>query len=301
VEMVIVGDDCALPPTRGIAGRRGLAGTILVNKVAGAAADAGLPLEEVAEQARHASKFVGTVGVALSVCTLPGQETSDRLGLEQIELGLGIHGEPGAAVIELQPVDVVVSRVLKQILSSETRYVPITSGDRVILLTNGLGATPTMVLMIATRKAVRELQLEYGIATDRVYTGSFMTSLDMQGFSISIMKSDATILQCLDSSTKAPCWPAGTNGDRQKPAKISVPAPPSCAMKSYKMLQQSRELTKEGCILEASIEAGANEIIKIKDSLNEWDSKVGDGDCGTTMYRGAIAILDDMKKMVMEN
>jgi len=68
--------------------------------------------------------------------------------------------------------------------------------------------------MIATRKAVRELQLEYGIATDRVYTGSFMTSLDMQGFSISIMKSDATILQCLDSSTQAPCWPAGTNGNK---------------------------------------------------------------------------------------
>ncbi|XP_004981965.1 putative 3,4-dihydroxy-2-butanone kinase isoform X2 [Setaria italica] len=265
VEMVIVGDDCALPPTQGIAGRRGLAGTILVNKVAGAAADAGLPLEKVAEQARHASELVGTMGVALSVCTLPGQETSDRLGPEQIELGLGIHGEPGAAVTELQPVDVVVTRVLKQILSPETQYVPITRGDRVILLTNGLGATPIMELMIATRKAVRELQLEYGIATDRIYTGSFMTSLDMQG-------------------------------NRQKPAKIAVPAPPSCAMKSDKMLQQSRELTKEGCILEVSIEAGAKEIIRIKDSLNEWDSKVGDGDCGTTMYRGAIAILDDMKK-----
>ncbi|KAK8444300.1 hypothetical protein SEVIR_9G113000v4 [Setaria viridis] len=265
VEMVIVGDDCALPPTQGIAGRRGLAGTILVNKVAGAAADAGLPLEKVAEQARHASELVGTMGVALSVCTLPGQETSDRLGPEQIELGLGIHGEPGAAVTELQPVDVVVTRVLKQILSPETQYVPITRGDRVILLTNGLGATPIMELMIATRKAVRELQLEYGIATDRIYTGSFMTSLDMQG-------------------------------NRQKPAKIAVPAPPSCAMKSDKMLQQSRELTKEGCILEVSIEAGAEEIIRIKDSLNEWDSKVGDGDCGTTMYRGAIAILDDMKK-----
>ncbi|CAL4918733.1 unnamed protein product [Urochloa decumbens] len=153
-----------------------------------------------------------------------------------------------------------------------------------------------MELMIATRKAVRELQLEYGITTDRVYTGSFMTSLDMQGFSISIMKSDTTILQWLDASTKAPCWPAGTDGDRQKPAKVAVPAPPSCAIKSDKMLQQSRELTKEGCILEASIEAGAKEIIRIKDSLNEWDSKVGDGDCGTTMHRGAIAILDDMKK-----
>ncbi|WVZ60301.1 hypothetical protein U9M48_010346 [Paspalum notatum var. saurae] len=296
VEMVIVGDDCALSQNQDIVGRRGLAGTILVNKVAGAAAAAGLPLEEVAEQARHASELVGTMGVALSVCTLPGQGTSDRLGPEQIELGLGIHGEPGTAVTELQPVDVVVTRVLKQILSPETRYVPITRGDRVILLTNGLGATPIMELMIATRKAVRELQLEYGVATDRVYTGSFMTSLDMQGFSISIMKSDTTILQCLDASTKAPCWPAGTSGDRQKPAKIAVPAPPSCAMKSDKVLQQSRELTKQGCILEASIEAGAKEIIRIKDSLNEWDGKVGDGDCGTTMYRGAIAILEDMKK-----
>ncbi|TVU45349.1 hypothetical protein EJB05_04834 [Eragrostis curvula] len=298
VEMVIVGDDCALPPTQGIAGRRGLAGTILVNKVAGAAADAGLLLEVVAEEARHASKLVGTMGVALSVCTLPGQETSDRLGPEQIELGLGLvsfphrvslsaykyneefkHGEPGAAVTELQLVDVVVARVLKQILS------PVS-----------LGATPIMELMIATRKAVRELQLEYGIATDRVYTGSFMTSLDMQGFSLSIMKSDTRILQYLDASTKAPCWPVGTNGGRQKPAKIAVPASSSGAMKSDKMLQQSRELTKQGCILEATIEAGAKEIIRITDSLNEWDRKVGDGDCGTTMHRGATAILEDMKK-----
>ncbi|KAL6843654.1 hypothetical protein ACP4OV_026716 [Aristida adscensionis] len=317
VEMVIVGDDCALPPTQGIAGRRGLAGTILVNKVAGAAADAGLSLEEVAEEARQASELVGTMGVALSVCTLPGQETSARLGPEQMELGLGLHGEPGAAVTELQPVDVVVTRVLKKILSPETQYVPITRGDRAILLTNGydfwldttphflarsevvvtlLGATPIMELMIATRKAVSELQLEYGIATDRVYTGSFMTSLDMQGFSISIMKSDTAILQRLDASTKAPCWPVESDGDRQNPAKIAVPVPSSCAMKSDKMLQQSRESTRQGCILEAAIEAGAKEIIRMTESLNEWDSKVGDGDCGTTMYRGATAILEDMKK-----
>jgi dihydroxyacetone kinase len=90
MEMVIVGDDCALPPPRGIAGRRGLAGTILVHKVAGAAADAGLSLAEVAAEAKHASEVVGTMGVALSVCTLPGQVTSDRLGPKQMELGLGI-------------------------------------------------------------------------------------------------------------------------------------------------------------------------------------------------------------------
>ncbi|RWW23812.1 hypothetical protein BHE74_00005565 [Ensete ventricosum] len=143
--MVLVGDDCALPPPRGIAGRRGLAGTILVHKVfslvpffvAGAAADAGLSLADVAAEAKHASEMVGTMGVALSVCTLPGQVTSDRLGPGLMELGLGIHGEPGAAVVDLQPVDVVVSHVLQQILSLETKYVPITRGSRVVLMING--------------------------------------------------------------------------------------------------------------------------------------------------------------------
>ncbi|CAD6214290.1 unnamed protein product [Miscanthus lutarioriparius] len=295
MEMVIVGDDCALPPPRGIAGRRGLAGTILVHKVAGAAADAGLSLAEVAAEAKHASEVVGTMGVALSVCTLPGQVTSDRLGPRQMELGLGIHGEPGVAVVELQSVDVVVEHVLKQILSQETQYLPITRGCSAVLLVNGLGATPIMELMIAARKAVPELQLVYGIAVDRVYTGTLMTSLDMAGLSITIMKSDDSILKRLDAPTKAPAWPVGSEGNRP-PAKFPVPLPPSPSIKDDEIFAPSQELSKQGCILEAAIEASATAIINLKDSLNEWDSKVGDGDCGTTMYRGATAILEDMKK-----
>ncbi|KAG2546301.1 putative 3,4-dihydroxy-2-butanone kinase [Panicum virgatum] len=295
MEMVIVGDDCALPPPRGITGRRGLAGTVLVHKVAGAAADAGLSLADVAAEAKHASEVVGTMGVALSVCTLPGQVTSDRLSPKQMELGLGIHGEPGVAVVELQPVDVVVEHVLKQILSQETQYLPITRGSNAVLLINGLGATPIMELMIAARKAVPELQLEYGIAVDRVYTGTLMTSLDMAGLSITIMKSDENILKRLDAPTKAPAWPVGSEGNRP-PAKFPVPVPPSPSMKDDEILTQPQELSKQGCILEAAIEASATEIINLKDSLNEWDNKVGDGDCGTTMYRGATAILEDMKK-----
>ncbi|CAH2036110.1 unnamed protein product [Thlaspi arvense] len=216
VETVIVGDDCALPPPRGIAGRRGLAGTILVHKVAGAAAAAGLSLAEVAAEAKRASEMVGTMGVALSVCSLPGQDASDRLGPEKMELGLGVHGEPGAAVVDIQPVDVVVSHVLQQILIPETNYVPITRGNSVVLMVNGLGGTPLMELMIAAGKAVAKLQLEYGLAVDRVYTGSFMTSLDMAGFSISIMKADQSILERLDAPTKAPGWPVGTDAAHQQ-------------------------------------------------------------------------------------
>ncbi|PON97516.1 Dihydroxyacetone kinase [Trema orientale] len=293
IETVIVGDDCALPPPRGIAGRRGLAGTILVHKVAGAAAAAGLSLSEVAAEAKRASEMVGTMGVALSVCTLPGQVTSDRLGPGKMELGLGIHGEPGAAVADLQPVEVVVSHVLKQILSSETNYVPITRGNRVVLMINGLGATPLMELMIASGKAVPQLQLEHGLAVDRVYTGSFMTSLDMAGFSISIMKADQAILQRLDAPTRAPAWPAGVNGGHP-PAKTPVPVPPSRSTKSDESLGRPLQLNQEGQTLEVAIEAAANALINIMDGLNEWDSKAGDGDCGSTMYKGAAAILEDM-------
>ncbi|KAJ4851495.1 hypothetical protein Tsubulata_026245 [Turnera subulata] len=295
VETIIVGDDCALPPPRGIAGRRGLAGTILVHKVAGAAAAGGLSLAEVAAEAKRAAEMVGTMGVALSVCTLPGQVTSDRLGPEKMELGLGIHGEPGAAVADMQPVDVVVSHVLKQILSPETNYVPITRGNRVVLMVNGLGATPIMELMIAAGKAVPQLQLEHGLAVDRVYTGSFMTSLDMAGFSLSIMKADQTILQRLDAATKAPGWPVAVDGNRP-PAKIPVPVPQSRSTKIDESLSRPLQLTEQGQMLEAAIDAATKAIVDLKDSLNEWDSKVGDGDCGSTMSRGATAIMVDMKK-----
>ncbi|XP_062077675.1 putative 3,4-dihydroxy-2-butanone kinase [Humulus lupulus] len=261
--IVIVGDDCALPPPRGIAGRRGLAGMIIVHKVAGAAAAAGLSLALVAVEAKRASEMVGTMGVALSVCTLPSLVTLDRLGPGKMELGLGIHGEPGAAVADLQPVDVVVSHVLNQILSSETNYVPITRGNRVVLMINGLGATPVMELMIASGKAVPKLQLEHGLAVDRVYTGSFMTSLDMAG--------------------------------SHPPPKIPVPVPPSRSTKSDESLGRPLQLSEEGQILEVAIEAAANAVIKIVDSLNEWDSRAGDGDCGSTMYKGAAAILEDLE------
>ncbi|CAN6898166.1 unnamed protein product [Brassica oleracea] len=294
VETVIVGDDCALPPPRGIAGRRGLAGTILVHKVAGAAAAAGLSLEEVAAEAKHASEMVGTMGVALTVCSLPGQATSDRLGPEKMELGLGVHGEPGAAVVDIQPVDVVVSHVLQQILSPETNYVPITRGNSVVLMVNGLGGAPLMELMIAAGKAVPKLQLEFGLAVDRVYTGSFMSSLDMAGFSISIMKADQSILERLDAPTKAPSWPVGTDGNLP-PSKIPVPLPPFQQNKNEESLGRPQELSQQGRILEAAIEAAATVVISLKDSLNEWDGKVGDGDCGSTMCRGATAILEDMR------
>lgn len=198
------------------------------------------------------------------------------------------------AVADIQPVDMVISHVLTKILSPESNYVPISRGNRVIIMTNGLGATPIMELMIASGKTVTKLQLEHGLAVDRVYVGSFMTSLDMAGFSITIMKADESILQRLDAATKAPAWPVGVNGNRPTP-KFPVPMPPSSLKAMNVSSSRPRELSKQGLLLEAAIEAAAKAVIDIKDQLNEWDGEAGDADCGSTLFKGATAILEDLK------
>ncbi|KAL6558128.1 hypothetical protein OROMI_018478 [Orobanche minor] len=198
VEVVIVGDDCAQQPPRGISGRRGSAGTILVHKIAGAAAASGLYLEEVVAEAKRASDMVWTMGVAFSLCTVPGQLNPDYILPSKFELGIGIHGEPGL----IRPLSSrlgskLVSDILKEILSTEN--VTITSDSKVVLVING--------------HAVRELRLKYGHAVERVYTGSFLTSLDMEGFSITVMSADQAILKWLDAPTRAPNWPVAVYGN----------------------------------------------------------------------------------------
>ncbi|GAQ78019.1 hypothetical protein KFL_000060860 [Klebsormidium nitens] len=291
VEMVIVGDDCALPPPRGLAGRRGLAGTLFVHKVAGAAAAEGKSLGDVLAEAQSVAGAVGTMGVALMVCTLPGATPSDRLGAGKMELGLGIHGEPGAAVADVQPVDAIVSHVLQKILDPETQYLKIDRGERVVLMVNGLGATPQMELLIAAGKAVATLQVEYGLAVERVYTGSFMTSLDMAGMSLSVLRVTDRILQRLDAPTRAPAWPSCAGGPRPM---ISVPVPMPSNPTNETAPSRPAELSESGRLLEAAIRAGAEALVDMEQQLNEWDARTGDGDCGTSMRKGAAAVLDDI-------
>eukprot|EP00850_Spirogloea_muscicola_P009124 SM000050S17049 [mRNA] locus=s50:599048:605013:+ [translate_table: standard] len=292
VEMVIVADDCALPPPRGLAGRRGLAGTLFVHKGAGAAAEAGLSLADVAGEARHLATLMGTAVVGLSSGSMPGGINPDRLGPDQMELGQGIHGEPGLAVTELQPADVVVTHMLKQILSPETGYLAIKAGSKVALLVNGMGATPLMELMICAGKAVAELQVEHGFLVERVFVGSLMTSLDMAGISITVLKVDDGVLQRLDAPTSAPAWPVACSGPRP-PTTVPIPLPPAPA-DDEPSSERPKELTDQGRLFEAAIRSAAEAIIEIAPSLNDWDSKVGDGDCGSTLSKGAHAILDSL-------
>src|SRR5690625_307110 len=204
VEMVVVSDDAALSADGAHAGRRGLAGTVLVHKVAGAAAATGLSLADVAGEARRAAADLATMGVALTACTTPSAgEAGIDLDADEIEWGLGIHGEPGVERGSVLPADEIVDRMIATLLADED----IGSGDRVALLVNNLGGTPAMELSIVAGRAVAVLG-ERGVDLERVWVGTFLTALEMAGCSLSLLRVDDRTLARLDAATQAPAWPA---------------------------------------------------------------------------------------------
>ncbi|GLK18718.1 dihydroxyacetone kinase subunit DhaK [Herbiconiux flava] len=195
VRTVIVDDDVAVKDSLYTAGRRGVAGTVLVEKIAGAAAERGDDLDAVAAVATKVNAQVRTMGVALTPCVVPhAGEPSFVLADDEIEIGIGIHGEPGRERIKLEPADAIVDRLLGPILED----LPFGSGDEVLLLVNGMGGTPQVELYIVFKHAA-EVLAEKGITVTRSLVGNFVTSLEMQGVSISVLKLDEELTGLWDA------------------------------------------------------------------------------------------------------
>ncbi|KAK9915864.1 hypothetical protein WJX75_005396 [Coccomyxa subellipsoidea] len=287
VEMIVVGDDCALPQSR-ITGRRGIAGTVFVHKVAGAAAAAGADLTAVLAAAQSAAQSVGSMGVATSVCTLPGAHPADppRIGQGEMELGLGIHGEPGASKGPLLPVNKIVSQMLERITSKETGYLSVRPGNRVALLVNSLGSSTPMELSIVARATLTQLRDTYKVTVARVYVGPFMTSLDMAGFSLSLLLLNDARIAALDAPTQAPAWPAPQGELDADKAPLPLPKGPDGELSSGR----PESLTPFGAVLERALLAVCEAVIVAAPELDALDSRIGDGDCGSTLKRGAEAI-----------
>lgn len=197
VEQVVTADDVAVENSTWTTGRRGIAGTIFVHKIAGACAEAGGSLAEVKRVAEKVIENVRSMGMAVDACTVPalGKPSFD-LAEDEVEIGIGIHGEPGVSRERALPADAVVDRLLAKILA-EGIY---GEGDEVAVMVNGMGATPLMELYIANRHLNQAL-LERGIRIHRTMVGNYMTSLDMAGFSITLLKLDEELKSLLD----APC------------------------------------------------------------------------------------------------
>jgi dihydroxyacetone kinase-like protein len=200
IDSVVIDDDVAVKDSLYTAGRRGVGSTVLAEKLCGAAAEEGCKLSEVADVCRQVKAAGRSMGMALTSCTVPhvGRPTFD-LPEDQMEIGIGIHGEPGRTRLPLKPADEIVEMLMEPILTD----IPYKAGDEVLLFVNGMGGTPLVELYIVYRKA-HEIATKKGLKVVRNLIGSYITSLEMAGTSITMLKMDDRLLKYWDAPVKTP-------------------------------------------------------------------------------------------------
>lgn len=200
VDSVVVNDDIAVENSLFTAGRRGIAGTVFVHKIAGAKAETGASLEEVKEVAQRVIANVRSMGMALTPCTVPALgKPNFTLAEDEVEIGIGIHGEPGTHRETIKPVDEVVEQMVRKILT-DMQLKPETE---VAVMVNGLASTPLMELYIINRKVHMMLE-EHKIKVYKTFVGEYMTSLEMTGFSVTLLKLDDELKILLDAPSDTP-------------------------------------------------------------------------------------------------
>uniref|UniRef100_A0A452HVJ0 Triokinase/FMN cyclase n=1 Tax=Gopherus agassizii TaxID=38772 RepID=A0A452HVJ0_9SAUR len=285
VQMVVVGDDSAFTMQKK-AGRRGLCGTVLIHKVAGALSEAGASLEEIVRRVTAAAGAMGTLGVSLSPCSVPGSGPTFQLAQDELELGLGIHGEAGVRRMKMVPADEIVKTMLDHMSSpSNASRVALEPGASVVLVVNNLGGLSFLELGVVAGAAVRCLE-DRGVRIARALVGAFMTALEMAGVSLTLLLADDELLGLIDAKTTAVAWP--------NLARVPVTG-------------RSRVLAapEEGPTVEEPVPAGAaspqvrlvlervcSTLLGLQEELNKLDRAAGDGDCGSTHARAARAIQE---------
>ncbi|HIV41268.1 MAG TPA: dihydroxyacetone kinase subunit DhaK [Candidatus Mediterraneibacter guildfordensis] len=203
VDQVVVNDDVAVDNSLYTVGRRGVAGTVFVHKIAGALAETGADLEDVKQIAEDVIANVRTMGMAIRPCTVPAAGVPGfELGDDEMEVGIGIHGEPGTHRETLKSADEIVDMLLDKILA-DIDY----SGSEVAVMINGSGATPLMELFILNNR-VADVLAEKGIKVYRTFVGEYMTSLEMEGFSISLLRLNDRMKELLDAHADTPAFKA---------------------------------------------------------------------------------------------
>lgn len=201
VKYVVTNDDVAVKDSLYTVGRRGVAGTVFVHKIAGAKAELGASLDEVQAVAQKVIDNVRTMGAAIEPCTVPAAgKPGFELSEGEMEVGIGIHGEPGTHKEPIKPADEVVDMLLTQILA-DIDY----AGSEVAVMINGAGATPLMELFIINNH-VADVLAEKGIKVYKTFVGEYMTSIEMQGFSISLLRLDDEMKELLDALADTPAW-----------------------------------------------------------------------------------------------
>jgi dihydroxyacetone kinase len=274
VEMVVVGDDIAIADaTR----PRGLAGTLFVHKVAGHVARSGATLHEVKAAAERVAASVRSLGISLSSCTIPGQPIDARIGADEVELGLGIHGEPGAEKIAYRPV--------AELAEEMARRLDAALGDTKLplaLLVNDLGGVPPIEMAVATRALASALKREIALVLgpDRL-----MTSLDMKGLSASVLPVDAELVQALRAEVGPRAWP--------HPRALATVAPVPLAA----ALRPKAYVASANAGRRRVVEMACRTLLALESELNALDAKIGDGDTGSTFATASRALLAELDRL----
>ncbi|GMG51464.1 unnamed protein product [Ambrosiozyma monospora] len=313
VELVIVQDDVAIGKTKnGMVGRRGLSGTAFVHKVAGAKSakdNNKASLKEVYQFVSKVNENLVTIGASLDHVTIPGkQEDEDDpkdsddenkfeyLKEDEAELGLGIHNELGAVQLSPIPsVEKLVPQLLEYLLKKddpERNYVDFAPDDEVALMVNNLGSTSYLELYAIQNTVTQQLNKLYGIKPVRTYTGTYTTSLDGPGFSITLLNitkaGGKEVLDCLDYPTTMPGWNSPfTTLDWTKSEKSTyiVEAPEL----DYSDAKSQVLFTPE--IFKAGLYKGCKAALAKRDKITFYDTVAGDGDCGDILANGCHAVI----------
>ena len=270
VEMVVVDDDVALPD---LPQPRGVAGTLFVHKIAGALAENGASLEDVTAAAKRIITNVASIGKSLDTCTVPGSPKEERIPSGKAELGLGIHGEPG-----VEQVDFAGAADAMQIVLDKLK--PHVSEGPCVALMNNLGSTTPLEMSVLCHALA-----EAGIATHLIGPAPMMTSLDMHGFSVSVLPATNDDLAALAASVPMPAWP----GLAEIRSVVVEPLPDG--------LTPIDPIPSPSPKTRAIIEQVADLLIGAEAALNELDAKSGDGDTGSTLATAARSLKGSLDKM----
>lgn len=309
VDAVYVNDDIAVKDSLYTVGRRGVAGTVFVHKIAGAAAEQGKSLEEVKAVANRTIENVRSFGFALSSCTPPAKGTPIfDIGEDEIEFGVGIHGEPGRKTEKLQTADQLAKRIVKDLLDD----LGAKKGDEVALLINGFGATPLMELYLFNNSVSNELE-KAGISIHKTLVGNYMTSIDMAGASVTILKVDSELKSLIDYPVSAPALSWGGAMSEQAEAAVEAmkaiakalgvtPAEHTDAKAADKTEKKAAKAAKKAAVYEVKGKPVVDETIntaafvqiveKMADVIIENEvpfcdaDKMGDGDFGMSIAKG---------------
>ncbi|QLR44888.1 dihydroxyacetone kinase subunit DhaK [Enterobacter sp. RHBSTW-00994] len=273
VEMVIVADDIALPDNKQ---PRGIAGTALVHKIAGFAAEHGKSLGEVRDIARQACDNLWSLGVAMQTCNLPGSDDDEgRIRKGHVELGLGIHGEPGASVVDTQNSKAIIDTLVTPLKAQAGK-------GRFAVLINNLGGVSALEMALLTKELAHSA-LKEDIAY-LIGPAPLVSSLDMKGFSLSLLKLNATFEQAINESVETLGW--------QKPVAFA----PLRTLPHTAIHDRVEFTPSENAGVGALVAVGTQTLLALENRLNALDAKVGDGDTGSTFAQGARDIAQRLEK-----